>query len=165
MSWPAVLSPMPGTPGMLSDVSPFEPDEVGDLRGRDAVPRLDALGRVDLDVAHAARRHHQRDVRRDELERVAVGRDDARLYARGVGTGRERRDDVVGLPALELEVAVAERLDDRPEVRELLAEEIRHRPAPLLVDDVDFRGLARAVHGAGVPGDRDAFRPVVGRGA
>jgi hypothetical protein len=34
---------------------------------------------------------------------------------------RERGDDVVRLPALELEVAVAERLYDRTEVRELLA--------------------------------------------
>ena len=71
-----------------------------------------------------------------ELERVAVGRDDRRLDSGLVRAGGERRDHVVRLPALELEVAVAERLDDRPEVRELLAQEIRHRPPALLVDDV-----------------------------
>ena len=99
----------------------LQPDEVRNLLGLDAVARLDALGRVDLHVADAARRHHQRDVVGDELERVAVGRDDGRLDARLVGARRERRDHVVRLPALELEVAVAERLDDRAEVRELLA--------------------------------------------
>ena len=114
----------------------LQPDEVRHLLGRDAVPGLDALGRVDVHVGDAARRHHQADVLAAELERVAVGRDDARLDPLGVGARRERRDHVVGLPALELEVPVAERLDDRPEVRELLAEQVRHRPAALLVDDV-----------------------------
>ena len=140
----------------------LEPDEVRDLVGPDPVARLDALRRVDVDVAHAARRHHQADVLRDELERVAVGRDDARPDPLLVGARRERRDHVVGLPALELEVPVAERGDDRPEVRELLAEQVRHRPAALLVDDLDRLGLRVAVHRAGVPGDRDALRPVVG---
>ena len=55
----------------------LEPDEVRDLVGPDPVAGLDALGRVDVDVRDAARGHHQRDVLRDELERVAVGRDDA----------------------------------------------------------------------------------------
>ena len=116
ISWPAVLSPMPGTPGMLSGGVALEADEVRDLLGRDAVAGLDALGRVDLRILHAARRHHQADVLRHELERVAVGRDDAGLDPRLVGARRERRDHVVRLPALELEVAVAERLDDRAEV-------------------------------------------------
>ena len=135
----------------------LEPDEVRDLVGPDAVARLDALRRVDLDVRDAARGHHQADVLGDELERVAVGRDDARLDARLVRLRRERRDDVVGLPALELEVLVPERLDDRPEVRELLAQEVRHRPPLGLVLGVDLL----AVHRPRVPGDRDAARPVV----
>ena len=109
----------------------LEADEVGHLVGADPVAELDALGRVDVDVRDAARRHHQHDVRGAELEGIAVGRDDGRLHARLVGARRERRDHVVRLPALELEVAVAERLDDRPEVRELLAQEIRHRPPTL----------------------------------
>ena len=140
----------------------LEPDEIGDLVGPDPVARLDPLGRVDVDVAHAARRHHQADVLRDELERVAVGRDDARLDPGLVGARRERRDHVVRLPALELEIPVAERLHDRPQVRELLAEQVRHRPAAFLVDDVRGLGLRRAVHRPCVPGDRDALRPVVG---
>ena len=55
----------------------LQADEVGHLVGRDPQPRLDALGRVDVDVRDAARGHHQADVVGDELERVAVGRDDA----------------------------------------------------------------------------------------
>jgi hypothetical protein len=64
-------------------------------------------------VRDPARRHHQGDVVADELERVAVRRDDGRLHAGLVREGGERRDHVVGLPALVLEVLVAERLDDR----------------------------------------------------
>jgi hypothetical protein len=85
-----------------------------------------------VDVRDAARRHHQRDVVADELEGVAVGRDDGRLDPGLVGAVRERGDHVVRLPALELEVAVAEGLDDRPEERELLAQQVRHRLALVL---------------------------------
>ena len=114
-------------PGNARDVVgrvALEPDEVRHLVGTDPVAKLDAFGRVDVDVGDAARRHHQDDVRRAELEGVAVGGDDGRLHARLVRPRRQRRDHVVRLPALELEVAIAERLDDRAEVRELLAQEI-----------------------------------------
>ena len=84
-----------------------------------------------------------------------------RLHSGLVRAGGERRDHVVRLPALELQVAVAERLDDRPEVRELLAQQIRHRPPALLVDDVRGLGNRGPVRRARVPGDRDALRPVV----
>ena len=140
----------------------LQPDEVRHLLGRHAVARLDALRRVDVDVGDAARRHHQADVLAAELERVAVGRDDARLDPLAVGARRERRDHVVRLPALELEVAVAERLDDRAEVRELLAQQVRHRLAALLVDHVGRLGDRRAMHRPRVPRDRYALRPVVG---
>ena len=78
ISCDAVLSPIPGTPAMLSEVSPFRPMKSGTLSGGDPEPGLDALGRVDVHVGDAARGHHQADVLGDELERVAVGRDDAR---------------------------------------------------------------------------------------
>ena len=162
---PVLRDQLPGglvaDPGNARDVVrgvALEPDEVRHLLGPDPVARLDAVGRVDVDVGDAARGHHQRDVLRDELERVAVGRDDGRLDPGLVGLRRERGDHVVGLPALELEVPVAERLDDRPEVRELLAQQVRHRPALRLVVLRD----GRAVDRARVPGDRDALRPVVG---
>ncbi len=135
----------------------LQADEVRDLQRADAVARLDALRRVHLDVRDAPRRHHQADVLGDELERVAIGGDDAGLEARLVRTCRKRRDHVVRLPPLELEVLVAESLDDRPEVRELLAQEIRHRAAVGLVVGVDLL----AVNRTRVPCDRNASRPVV----
>ena len=139
----------------------LEPDEVGDLIGPDAVSGLDALRRVHLDVADAARRHHQADVRRDELERVAIRRDDARAHPGLVRARGKRGDDVIGLPALELEVAISERLDDRPEERELLAQQVGHRPPPFLVDDVCRLRDGGAVDRARIPGDGDALRLVV----
>ena len=159
ISWPAVLSPMPGIPGMLSEVSPLRPMKSGNLVGADPVAGLDPLGRVHVHVRDAARGHHQRDVLRDELERVAVGRDHGRLHPGLVSTRSQRGDHVVRLPALELEVAVAEGLDDRPEVRELLAQEVRHRTA---VDLVRVRDLV-PVHGPCVPRDGHSLRPVVGQ--
>ena len=147
----------PGDAGDVVARVALEPDEVGDLIGTNPVPRLYALRRVDLDVRDSARRHHQADVLRDELERVAIGRDDAGLDARLVGLRRQRGDDVVRLPALELEVLVPECLDDGAEVRELLAQEIRHRATIGLVLGVDLL----PVHGTRVPRDRDTARAVV----
>ena len=135
----------------------LEADEVGHLAGTDPVAQLDPVGRVDVHVRDAARRHHQADVLAAELEGIAIGRDDARADARLVGARRDRRDHVVGLPPLELEVPVAERLDDRPEVRKLLAEEVGHRPPPLLVRLGDLGAVGRAR----VPRDADPTRLVV----
>ena len=157
MSCAAVLSPMPGHAGDRVGRVALEADEVGHLLGRHAETRGDALGRIDVDVGDAARRHHQADVVRDELKRVAVGRDDARGHARLVGPSRQRGDDVVRLPTFELEVAVAERLHDRLEIRELLPQQVGHRAAVRLV----LAGDGRAVHGLRVPGHRDPSRAVV----
>jgi hypothetical protein len=137
----------------------LEPDEVRDLVGPDPVARLDPLGRVHVHVGDPSRGHHQAHVLGAELERVAVGRDDARADAGPVRTSGERRDHVVGLPALELEVAVAERLHDRPQVRELLPQQVRHRPPLALVRLQLLQPLDRP----GVPGHRDAPRTVVGQ--
>ena len=71
------LVPDPGDPRDVVRGVPLEPDEVRHLVGAHAVAQLDALGRVDVDVGDPARGHHQRDVLAAELERVAVGRDDA----------------------------------------------------------------------------------------
>ena len=56
----------------------LEADQVGNLLRRHAQTRRHAVGRVHVNVGHAARRHHQADVLGDQLERVAVGGDDAR---------------------------------------------------------------------------------------
>ena len=148
----------PRDPGDVVGGVALEPDEVGHLLRANPVAELDPVGRVDVDVRDAARGHHQADVLGAELERVAIGRDDAGADCGLVRPGRDRRDHVVRLPPLELEVAVAERLDDRPEVRELLAEEVGHRPPPLLVRLCDLGAVGRSR----VPGDADPARLVVG---
>ena len=71
------LVPDPGDPRDVVRGVPLQPDEVRHLVGAHAVAQLDALGRVDVNVGDPARGHHQRDVLAAELERVAVGRDDA----------------------------------------------------------------------------------------
>ncbi len=149
----------PGDSGDVVGAVALEADEVGHLLGLDPEAELDPLRGVDVHVGDPARGHHQRDVVAHELEGVAVGGDDGGLDAGLVGAVRERRDHVVRFPALELEVPVAEGLDDRPEVRELLPQEVRHRLALALV------GLERlvAVDRARVPGDRDGLRLVVGQ--
>ncbi len=155
---PGGLVTDPGDPRDVVRRVALQSDEVGHLVGAHAVPQLDAVGRVDVHVGDPARGHHQADVLAAELERVTVGGDDARADPRLVGTRRDRRDHVVCLPALELEVPVAERLDDGPEVRELLPEQVRHRPPALLVGLRDLGAVRRP----GVPRDADPPRLVVG---
>ena len=148
-------------PGHARDVVggvALEADEVGHERRGNAVAGLDALGRVDVDVGHAARREQHADVLADELERVAVVRDHARRDALLVGAQAERADDVVGLVALELDVAVPERLDERAQVGLLLLEQRRRRLARGLVAGEALE----PVHGPRVPGHDDALRVVVG---
>ena len=155
---PGGLVPDAGDPGDVVGGVALQPDEVRHLLGCDAVAGEDAVGRVDVDVRDSARSHHQRDVVADELERVTVGRDNRRLEPGLVRARGQGGDDVVRLPALELEVPVAEGLDDRAEVRELLGQEVRHRPPVDLVLGIELLTVGRAR----VPCDRDALRPVVG---
>ena len=152
----------PGNAGDVVRRVALEADEIRHLIGAHAVAELDALRRVDVDVRDAARRHHQRHVLRAELERIAVGGDDAGLDTGFVGAGRDRRDHIVGFPAFELEVAVPERFDDGPEMRELLTQQVGHRLAPFLVDHVRCFRDGCPMDRARVPRDGDAARLVVG---
>ena len=77
-SWAAVFSPIPGTPGMLSEVSPAQPHQVGDQLRIHAVALLDRLAVVDLGLGDpAAGAHHPHPVA-DQLVGVAVAGDDHR---------------------------------------------------------------------------------------
>ena len=135
----------------------LEADEVGDHVRPDPVALDDALRRVDDDVLHAARGHHDADVVGGELERVAVGRDHADLVPGVLRHPREGADDVVGLLPLDLQVAVPERLDDRLEPRLLLPQEIGHRLSVRLVVGRDLEPARRL----GVPRHEHGPRPVV----
>ena len=139
----------------------LEAVEVGDLLGRDPVAVDDRLVVVELGVGDPAARRHHADARLrvDQLEDVAVaGDDDDRHVLRRAPLG-DRGDDVVGLVAVDGDVAVAERLDQRREVRPLLAQQVRPRLARRLVVGRDL--LAAGV--ARVPDDDRRLLAVLGQ--
>ena len=102
----------------------LEPDEVRDQLRRDAVAVDHALAVVDLRVGHAAARAHDPHAVVDELVGVAVARDDHHGDPALLGLLGERGDHVVGLVALDGDVAVAERLHERAQVRPLELEQV-----------------------------------------
>ena len=94
----------------------------------------------------------------DELEGVAVaGDDDRRDRCSRARSASVAMTSSASKPA-DARVRVAERLDERLEVRPLLLEQVRPRRAPRLVLGVDL--LAPA--GAGVPDDDRRLRAVLG---
>ena len=130
--------------GLLADAG-----DAGDVVGRVALERLvvDHLVRpqpeplVDpRDVVHdrvldAGPRRHQPDARGHELEHVEVDGHDRRLeVVSRIELLRDRPDDVVGLVAWHLVDRDPQRLDDLADLRELVAEVVRHpRPGGLVV--------------------------------
>ena len=109
---------------MLSRGVALEADEVGDQLGRDAVALDHALAVVDLRVGDAARGGHDPHAVVDQLVGVAVAGDDHHGDAALLGLLGQRGDHVVGLEALDRDVAVAERLDQRAQVRPLELEQV-----------------------------------------
>ena len=103
----------------------LEPDEVRDQLRRDAVAVDHALAVVDLRVGHAAARAHDPHAVVDQLVGVAVARDDHHRDPALLGLLGERGDHVVGLVALDGDVAVAERLHQRAQVRPLELQQVR----------------------------------------
>ncbi len=156
------LVPDPRHAGDVVGGVPLQAVEVGDQLGGDPVAVDHRLAVVDLRVGDPPRgRHHLHEtVPVDQLEGVAVARHDHRRH-RGLGGERplgERGDHVVGLVALEADVAVAEGLDERFHRRPLLLEQVGPR-AP--------RGLVLGEHigatrGAGIPGDDRRADAVLG---
>jgi hypothetical protein len=139
----------PGNAGDVVRRVALEAVEVGDQLGPDAVAVDHGLVVVDLRVRDAATGRHHAHARLgvDDLERVPVAGDDHHGDALVAGALGDRGDDVVGLEAVDLHVAVAERLDERLEMRPLLLEQARPRGARRLV----VRGDLLAARRAGVP--------------
>jgi hypothetical protein len=76
----------------------------------------------------------------DELVGVAVARDDHHRDPALLGLLGQRGDHVVGLEALDGDVAVAERLDERAQVRPLELEQVGPRRAlGLVVGEISLR--------------------------
>ena len=126
----------------------LEPDEVRDQLRRDAVAVDHALAVVDLRVGDAAAGGHDPHAVADQLVGVAVAGDDHHRDPALLGLLGERRDHVVGLEALDGDVAVAEGLHERAQVRPLELEQVGPRRALGLVVGRDLlaAGHARVPH-------------------
>ena len=141
------LVPDPRDAGDVVARVALEPDEVGDLLRRDAVALDHALAVVDLRVGDPAAGGHDPHAVADELVGVAVAGDDHHRDAALPGLLDQRGDHVVGLEALDADVAVAEGLDERPQVRPLELEQVGAGGALGLV----VRGELLAAAHPGVP--------------
>ena len=96
MSVCAVFSPMPGTPGILSDASPMRPMiSITPVR-RYAEPLLDIFRLIDFLLQRVV----DLDVRPDELENVLVSGDDGDVHAVRLGFARQRGNHIVCFLAL-----------------------------------------------------------------
>ena len=102
----------------------LEADQVGNQLGRHAVALNDSVRVVDLGVGDTARRRHDPRPVTDELVDVPVARDDHHGPPPRLGLSRERRDHVVGLESLDMDVGESERLGKWLKVRPLLAQEV-----------------------------------------
>ena len=116
----------------------LEADEVRDELGRDAVALDHGLAVVDLHVGDAARGRHDPHAVVDELVGVAVAGDDHHGDPAPLGLLGERGDHVVGLEALDRDVPVAERLDQRAQVRPLQFQQVGPGRALRLVVGADL---------------------------
>ena len=136
----------------------LEADEVGDQLRRDAVAVDHALAVVDLRVGDAARGGHDPHALADQLVGVAVAGHDHHGDLALLRLLDERGDHVVGLEALDGDVAVPERLDQRAQVRPLQLQEIGPARALRLV----VGGELLAARQAGVPHHDGRHLAVIG---
>ncbi len=134
-----------------------QPHQVGDQLRGDPVALEDRVAVVDLGLGDPARGAHHPDPVADHLVGVAVAGDDHHRDSLLAGLPGQRGDHVVGLVALDLDVGVAEGLDQRHQVRPLLTEQIGTWFALRLVEVV---GDLAPRH-ARIPGDDDPRRPVL----
>ena len=147
----------PGDAGDVVGGVAAQPHQVGDQLRRHPVALLDRGAVVDLGLGDPARGAHHPHPLVDQLVGVAVAGHDHHLdplLARLLG---QRGDHVVGLVALDLDVGVAEGLDQRHQVRPLLAQQVGARFALGLVEVVGLLAAAPA----GVPGDDHPLRMVL----
>jgi hypothetical protein len=147
----------PGDAGNVVGGVAAQTHQVGDqLRGH-PVALLDRSAVVDLRLGDPARGAHHPHPLVNQLIGVAVAGHDHHLDPLLARLLDQRSDHVVGLVALDLDVGVAEGLDQRHQVRPLLAQQVGARFALGLVEVVGLLAAAPA----GVPGDDHALRVVL----
>ena len=143
----------PGNAGNVVGGVAAQPHQVGDQLRRHPVALEHGVAVVDLGLGDAARGAHHPHSLADQLVGVAVAGDDHHLDPLLAGLAGQRGDHVVGLVALDLDVGVAEGVDQRHQVRPLLAQQVGPRFALGLVEVV---GDLAPRHPR-VPGDDDAL--------
>ena len=131
----AVFSPMPGTPGRLSLLSPRRAAYCGILAGGDSQVALgDPRFVVEDVVGHPAAVVQHLDVRiLDQLEGVPVAGDDDHVHPLGGACGGQGGDHVVGLDALDAQLRHLHGLQHLPDERHLGGEQVRGLLAARLV--------------------------------
>ncbi len=126
----------PGDAGDVVGGVAAQAHQVGDQRRRHAVALFDRGDVVDLRLGDPARGAHHPDPLADQLVGVAVAGHHHHVDPLGARLPGERGDHVVGLEAFDLDVGVAEGLDQRHQVRPLLAQQVGARFALGLVEVV-----------------------------
>ena len=146
---------MPGTPLMLSIVSPISASTSTTCSG--ATPNFSFTPSASYQVP-SSRGVEDADAVADELIEILVARDDRHLEAGRGRLLRQRPDHIVGFVALGGEDRHAERLARRVHHRDLLGELVRHRRAVRFVvgDEVVAERAARQIERR-----RDVFRLVL----
>jgi hypothetical protein len=147
----------PGDAGDVVGGVAAQPHQVGHLLRRHPVALDHRLAVVDLGLGDAARGAHHPHSLGNQLVGIAVAGHDHHLDPLLARLAHQRGDHVVGLEAVDLDVGVAEGLDQRHQVRPLLFEQIGAGFALGLVEVV---GDLAPGH-ARVPGDDDALRVVL----
>ena len=145
----------PGNAGDVVGGVAAQAHQVGDQLRRHAVALADGIAVVDLGLGDPARGAHHPHPLADQLVGVAVAGDDHHRDPLLARLPRQRGDHVVGLEALDLDVGVAEGLDQRHQVRPLLAQQVGPRFALRLVEVVgDLAPRHPRVPGDDHPGRR-----------
>ena len=139
---------MPGTPLMLSIVSPISASTSTTWSG--ATPNF-SFTPVGVVPGAFVARVEDADAVADELKEVLVARDDRDVEAGRRRLHRQRPDHIVGFVALGGEDRHAERLARGVHHRNLLRELVRHRRAVRLVvgDEIVAEGAARQIERRG----------------
>ncbi len=146
----------PGDAGDVVGGVAAQPHQVADQLRRHPVALFDRGAVVDLGLGDPARGAHHPHPLGDQLVGVAVAGHDHHLDPLLARLLDQRGDHVVGLVAVDLDVGVAEGLDQRHQVRPLLPQQIGARFALGLVEVISLLAAAPA----GVPGDDHALRVV-----
>ena len=154
----AVFSPTPGMPGRLSLGSPRSAAKSGYCAGESPYFASTSSGVNLVRSLTPLRGYSTVTLVVDQLQRVAVAGADQRGHVVGDGPRGDRRDDVVGLVALDLQRRDVQRLEHLADERELTGEVRGRLAAARLVLGV---GLAAERVPRDVEGDGDVRRLLV----